>query len=254
MSAQCYSALQLGEFFINLLLPSSLLSASLSLSARKLILLYSVHLYPSRSVTNIYLLNLAASDLCFLVLLPLLIVTALRRMWIFGHVMCKVFYTLTSLNWFAGVFTLTAMSADRYLAVCHAVNSRRYRTPIVSRLVCLVIWTIAAVFVSPICLFARTIENQPEVYSCTIEWPIGLIEPSLAERAFILYALTVGFALPVTLITIFYVLVVLRLHSTGHLVGRGGSSAERHPEQRSRGHFLAGQHSGAGIMYSKLLT
>jgi len=55
------------------------------------------------SVTNSYIVNLAVSDFCFLVGLPFLIITAVRRQWIFGYVCCKLFYILTSLNWFTSV-------------------------------------------------------------------------------------------------------------------------------------------------------
>lgn len=61
---------------------------------------------PAHSVTNAYIVNLAVADSCFLVGLPFLITTAVVRRWIFGHVCCKLFYTLTSVNWFTSVFTV----------------------------------------------------------------------------------------------------------------------------------------------------
>jgi len=42
------------------------------------------------SVTNSYIVNLAVSDFCFLIGLPFLIITAVRRQWIFGYVCCKL--------------------------------------------------------------------------------------------------------------------------------------------------------------------
>jgi len=55
------------------------------------------------SVTNSYIVNLAVSDFCYLVGVPFVIVTAVRRQWIFGYVCCKLFYITTSLNWFTSV-------------------------------------------------------------------------------------------------------------------------------------------------------
>lgn len=66
-----------------------------------------------RSVTNMYLFNLAASDFLYLWGIPFTLATAFFKGWIFGSVACKLFYILTSLNWFAGVFTITVLSADR---------------------------------------------------------------------------------------------------------------------------------------------
>ena len=169
-----------------------------------------------KTVTNMYILNLAVADLCFLVGLPFLIVTAILQRWIFGYVMCKIFYILTSINWFTSVFTLTVMSADRYLAVCHPVSSMKYRTPIVSRIVCAVVWTVSLLVMLPIMMYARLMYAKPEDpthASCTLRWPQSRSIPG--EIAFIWYALLLGFAIPVALISVFYALVVVRLRSVG---------------------------------------
>lgn len=165
-----------------------------------------------RSVTNTYIFNLALSDLFFLLGLPFLIVTVCQEMWIFGNAMCKIFYVLTSLNQFTGVFTLTVMSADRYLAVCHAIASMRYRTPFVARIVCLIVWAGSFLVMLPIFLYAKTVEYEGGV-SCTIEWPKG--QAIREEQAFIWYAFCLSFAVPVSLISVFYFLVVLHLKSIG---------------------------------------
>jgi len=57
--------------------------------------------------------------------------------------------------------------------------------------------------------------------SCTIEWPeSGLIS---ADVAFIWYAFTLAFGVPVALISVFYSLVVIRIRTKGPI----GSSANR---------------------------
>ena len=110
-----------------------------------------------KSVTNTYIINLAVSDFCFLIGLPFLITTAVRRGWIFGSVLCKLFYISTSLNWFTSVFTLTVMSADRFLAVCYAIESRRYRTPFISRVICGAVWIASLLVMMPIYLYCRSV-------------------------------------------------------------------------------------------------
>lgn len=165
-----------------------------------------------RSVTNTYIFNLALSDLFFLLGLPFLIVTGCQEMWIFGNAMCKIFFVLTSLNQFTGVFTLTVMGADRYLAVCHAIASMPYRTPFVARIVCLVVWVGSFLVMLPIFLYARAVEYEGTV-SCTIDWPSG--QAIREDRAFIWYAFCLSFAVPVSLISVFYFLVVLHLKSIG---------------------------------------
>lgn len=166
-----------------------------------------------KTVTNMYILNLAIADLCFIVGLPFLIATAITRNWLFGFAMCKIFYILTSINWFTSVFTLTVMSADRYMAVCHPIKSMRYRTPLLSRVVCICVWTASLLVMLPIVLYATTVEGPPGRVSCTLSWPEG--QPISPDKAFIWYALLLGFAIPVALIIVFYALVVLRLKSVG---------------------------------------
>ncbi|KAK2185333.1 hypothetical protein NP493_240g06001 [Ridgeia piscesae] len=165
-----------------------------------------------KTVTNMYILNLAVADLCFLIGLPFLIATAVLRTWVFGYALCKLFYIQTSINWFTSVFTLTVMSADRYMAVCHPVRSISYRTPFVSRVVCACVWTLSLLAMLPIILYATT-QTGGGATSCTIVWPDG--QPITADKAFIWYALLLGFAVPVALICVFYALVLLRLKTAG---------------------------------------
>ena len=66
-----------------------------------------------QTVTNLYILNLALADECFLVGIPFLIVTSARGEWVFGRAMCKIYLTTTSINQFTSSIFLTVMSADR---------------------------------------------------------------------------------------------------------------------------------------------
>lgn len=78
-----------------------------------------------KTVTNVFILNLAITDTLFLLGLPTIITTALTRHWVFGSVMCHVYYAQTCINMFTGTFTLTLMSADRFAAVWYPVRSLR---------------------------------------------------------------------------------------------------------------------------------
>lgn len=167
-----------------------------------------------KTVTNMYILNLAVSDILFLISLPFLITTTLLKHWIFGFAVCKIYFVLFSINLFTSVFTLLVMSADRYMAVCHAVRSVQYRTPTISLLICLCIWALSFLVMLPIILYSNTVSN-PDFNSetCTVEWPKG--QPIPADKAFSWYTFILGFAIPVTLISVFYVSVVLKLRTVG---------------------------------------
>ena len=86
-----------------------------------------------QTVTNLYIVNLAVADECFLIGIPFLITTMSRQSWPFGNIMCKAYMTTTSINQFTSSIFLTIMSADRYIAVCHPISSPRIRTPLISK-------------------------------------------------------------------------------------------------------------------------
>lgn len=185
------------------------------LAGNALVITVALRFARTRSVTDVYVANLAVADLCFVVGLPFLLTTMVVRRWVFGSVLCRLFYMLTSINWFTSVFTLTAMSADRYLAVCHPVRAMSVRTPAVAGAVCACIWALSVAVMSPIVMYA-TIAPHPRDgsrVSCTIRWPDSRLVGS--ELAFMLYAFSLGFAVPVGLICGFYAMVVVRLRRVG---------------------------------------
>lgn len=49
--------------------------------------------------------------------------------WPFGNTLCKVVVSIDYYNMFTSTFTLTVMSMDRYVAVCHPVKALDMRTP-----------------------------------------------------------------------------------------------------------------------------
>lgn len=164
-----------------------------------------------KTVTNLYILNLAVSDALFLVSLPFLITTTVLEHWIFDTAMCKIYFVLYSINFITSVLTLTALSGDRYLAVCHPVSSGRYRTTKIAFFVCLIIWSVSFIVMLPIVLYSTTIPNLKDDShdTCTIKWPDDQLIPP--DKAFTWYTFLLGFAIPVSLISVFYLSVVLNL-------------------------------------------
>ena len=81
-----------------------------------------------RTVTNTYLLNIAIADFLLLLSIPFLIVTILANGWIFGNVLCKMYYNFIHINQYVSSLLLAALSFDRYLAVCHPIRAIEFRT------------------------------------------------------------------------------------------------------------------------------
>lgn len=168
-----------------------------------------------QTVTNMYILNLAIADECFLIGIPFLLVTMHLGGWTFGKGMCKIYMVSTSITQFTSSIFLFIMSADRYIAVCHPISSTRYRSPFVSRIVSTCAWTTSALIMLPVMLYANTIEKEENSsrMSCIIEWPHEHEESS--GSTFTLYSLILGFAIPLSLILVFYYLVLRKLRTVG---------------------------------------
>lgn len=168
-----------------------------------------------KTVTNLYIVNLAISDFLYLLHMPFISTTTYLHYWMFGNAVCKIYFVLYSLNFFAGVFTLTSLGCDRYIAVCHAVKSQEYRTPRYATLVIIGIWSLSFFVMLPTILYSKAVPNKsfPGKLTCTIEWPAGQLIPT--EKAYIWYTFLLGFAIPVSLISVFYLLVILRLRHVG---------------------------------------
>lgn len=163
-----------------------------------------------KTVTNMYILNLSIADGVFLLGLPMVMTTITVRHWIYGAVLCKVYYISTVMNIFTGAFTLTVMSADRFLAVCYPIISMPYRTPKYALGAIAMTWCVSFLVILPIILYAQVIPSyyDPSLHSCTMKWPQG-------EKAYVSYTLLLGFVIPVLLISLFYALLLIRLRQTG---------------------------------------
>ena len=164
-----------------------------------------------QTVTNIYILNLAVADECFLIGIPFLLTTMTIGRWPFGTLICKIYMTTTSINQFTSSIFIFIMSADRYIAVCHPISSPQFRTPFISRIVSVGAWVISAIFMIPVILYASDIDQDGQV-SCNILWPD---QQDGGQTSFTLYTFILGYVIPLTLVLIFYILVLRKLQTVG---------------------------------------
>ncbi|XP_036327257.1 somatostatin receptor type 5-like [Rhagoletis pomonella] len=166
-----------------------------------------------QTITNVYILNLAVADECFLIGIPFLLHTIVSGSWQFGNFMCKAYMVSTSITQFTSSIFLLIMSADRYIAVCHPISSTQYRTPVISKIVSGAAWLTSAILMLPVIIFADTVEQPNGHISCHIKWPeMGHHETGFT---FIMYVFTLGFATPLIFILCFYYLVIRKLRTVG---------------------------------------
>ncbi|XP_033618515.1 C-C chemokine receptor type 5 [Fukomys damarensis] len=124
-----------------------------------------------RSMTDIFLLNLAASDLLFLLTLPFWAHYAAASQWTFGAAACKLLTGLYQVGYFAGIFFIILLTVDRYLAIVHAVFALKARTVTFGAALSGLTWVVAALASLPGILFATSQEESLNLHTCGPHFP-----------------------------------------------------------------------------------
>lgn len=168
-----------------------------------------------KTVTNMFILNLAIADDLFTLVLPINIAEHLLHYWPFGEALCKLILSIDHYNIFSSIYFLTVMSIDRYLVVLATVRSKRmpHRTYRAARIISLCIWLLVTLIVSPFIVFANVYKDDLGHKSCGLNFPTPERFWFKASR---IYTLILGFAIPVSTICILYTLMLYRLR-TMHL-------------------------------------
>ncbi|XP_007899018.2 C-C chemokine receptor type 3-like [Callorhinchus milii] len=95
-----------------------------------------------KTITDIFIVNLAISDLLFAASLPFWAKDHVSG-WVFGNAMCKLLSGVFFVGYYSGIMFLTLMTADRYFAVVHAVYASRSRKTCYAVTASLVVWAIS---------------------------------------------------------------------------------------------------------------
>lgn len=159
-----------------------------------------------KSVANYYIFNLALADEIYIFTLPLSTYVTLEHDWIFGWAVCKIVYIFREINKFGSVFTLVALSLDRYIASFH--NFGHFRTMRVGKGICVSIWALSLAMCMPYFMYSTT-KDHSNYTSCMLNWPRE--NTMVHRRAWSYSQLTIGLIVPVLLIIISYVLLMRRL-------------------------------------------
>ncbi|XP_066598431.1 somatostatin receptor type 2-like [Prorops nasuta] len=176
------------------------------------LVIYVVLRFPiMHTTTNIYIVNLAIADECFLIGIPLLVVTTLYENWIFGKHMCILFMVMTSINQFTSSIFLVIMSFDRYIAVVHPIIGNKIRTRCMAKIVSISCWVISIVIMTPIIMYADVHTRDNVTYNCNILWPGD--NDYGGEKIVMMYNFTLGYVLPILLISVFYIQVLRQLQT-----------------------------------------
>ncbi|XP_058534451.1 atypical chemokine receptor 2 isoform X2 [Ochotona princeps] len=137
----------------------------LGLGGNLLLLVVLLRYVPRRQMAEVYLLNLAISNLLFVVTLPFWAISVAWH-WVFGNFLCKMMSILYTTSFYSGIFFISCMSLDKYLEIVHAQPHHRLRTRTKSLLLATLVWTVSLAISIPDIVFVQIHENPKGVWSC----------------------------------------------------------------------------------------
>lgn len=125
------------------------------------------------TIAEIYLANLAASDLVFVLGLPFWAENIENHFnWPFGTDLCRVVSGIIKANLFISIFLVVAISQDRYRLLVYPMTSRGCRRRQQARATCLLIWVAGALLSIPTFLL-RSVKVVPDlnISACILLFP-----------------------------------------------------------------------------------
>ncbi|XP_067856107.1 C-C chemokine receptor type 9-like [Heptranchias perlo] len=155
-----------------------------------------------KTMTDVYMMNLAIADLLFLCTLPFWAVDAYNE-WIFGTFMCKVVNGAYTVNFYSCMLILTCVSVNRYNAIVQAtktLNSKNKRFH--SKFVCVGVWVFAIILALPEFILSEAYTGVHDKTACTMVYPPN--SGSIIRVAVSVTQMVVGFLIPFVAMIICY--------------------------------------------------
>ncbi|XP_055377131.1 tachykinin-like peptides receptor 99D isoform X2 [Condylostylus longicornis] len=167
-----------------------------------------------RTVTNYFIVNLSIADATvstFNVIFNFIYM--LHSHWPFGELYCKISQFVSTLTISASVFTLVAISIDRYMAIINPLKPRMGKRCTLA--IAAGIWIISVVIACPMFLFFKTesleLEDGGERIVCFLEWPDGETNNSLQEYVYNIVFMFLTYFIPIGSMSYTYARVGLEL-------------------------------------------
>ncbi|ELV10046.1 C-C chemokine receptor type 2 [Tupaia chinensis] len=136
-----------------------------------LVVLTLVNCKKLKSMTDVYLLGLAISDLLLIFTLPFWAHYAASD-WTLGDAMCKLCTALYHIGYFGGVLFIVLLTIDRYLAIVHAVFALKARTVTFGVVTSGVTWVVAVLASVPGIIFVK-FKSDDSRHTCEPHFPLG---------------------------------------------------------------------------------
>ncbi|NXP27728.1 GHSR protein, partial [Scytalopus superciliaris] len=165
-----------------------------------------------RTTTNFYLSSMALSDLLIFLCMPLDLFRLWQyRPWNFGDLLCKLFQFISESCTYSTILNITALSVERYVAVCFPLRAKVIITKGKVKLVILFLWAVSFISAGPIFILVG-VEHENGTN------PLSTNECRATEYAIrsglltiMVWTSSVFFFLPVFCLTVLYSLIGRKL-------------------------------------------
>ncbi|XP_066268156.1 G-protein coupled receptor 54-like [Branchiostoma lanceolatum] len=159
-----------------------------------------------RTVTNYYIVNLAVTDLAFLICcVPFSAAKLTTVSWNFGEFICKFVFYFMQVTAQATCMTLAVLSLDRFWAIVRPFKTPWFRTPLGVLLTTTIIWAGSFLLSLPVAFFMKVFER---------EW-YGVKQVCLEDfpsedeyRAYIIYTVLISYVIPLTTSVVCHCLIL----------------------------------------------
>ncbi|XP_022909503.2 neuropeptide CCHamide-2 receptor-like [Onthophagus taurus] len=170
---------------------------------------------PMRNVPNTYILSLSLADLLLiLTCVPFTSTIYTVESWPWGVILCKTSEVVKDISTGVSVFTLTALSAERYCAIVNPL--RRLQTKPLTVMIAVLIWILAIILSIPDGIFTDITsytENSSSnaIHICT---PFPATVTTAYKKYIIAGKALVFYIVPLFVIASFYILMAKKLHAS----------------------------------------
>ncbi|XP_060934267.1 chemokine (C motif) receptor 1a, duplicate 1 [Limanda limanda] len=166
---------------------------TLSLTGNILVLVILALYENLKSLTNIFILNLAISDLIFTTGLPFWAIYHIWG-WIFSNMLCKIVTFVFFIGFYSSILFLTIMTIYRYLAVVHPLSNLRIQKLSTGILLTLLMWMISIAAAMPSLLYSSVIlipQEDTHSLGCEYESTLWISIAVSQQNIFFLVAFVV---------------------------------------------------------------
>lgn len=158
-----------------------------------------------RNTPNIFLVSLALGDLLIiLVSVPVTATYYTFNEWTYGAAMCKINELLQTLSLGISVFTLVALSGDRYMAIVYPMSRHKGSTMVRTMVTATLIWVFSALLASLEGVAAHIVSRPHWNYTVHVCVTHPAAWGAWYPKFHILFRFSVYFAIPILIISSFY--------------------------------------------------